>query len=83
MLPFQVNYEADFLLKNRDKTRSYKKAFEASRFEEKAVIISLLSDVATVIQTFLSTMRLSAIRKKSQKTINKYSITTTKNLQEA
>ena len=37
VLPFQVNYEADFLLKNRDKTRSYKKAFEASRFEEKAV----------------------------------------------
>ena len=53
VLPFQVNYEADFLLKNRDKTRSYKKAFEASRFEEKAVYISLLSDVATVYTNIL------------------------------
>lgn len=53
VLPFQVNYEADFLLKNRDKTRSYKKAFEASRFEEKAVYISLLCDVATVYTNIL------------------------------
>lgn len=53
VLPFQVNYEADFLLKNRDKTRGYKKVFEASQYEEKAVYISLLSDVAAVYTNIL------------------------------
>ncbi len=53
ILPFIVNYEADFLLKNRDKTRSIKKAYEASKFEEKAVYIALLSDVATVYTNIL------------------------------
>ena len=53
ILPFIVNYEADFLLKNRDKTRSTKKAYEASKFEEKAVYIALLSDVATVYTNIL------------------------------
>lgn len=48
-----ANYEADFLLKNRDKTRSEKKSYEASKFEEKAVYLSLLSDVATVYTNIL------------------------------
>ncbi len=53
ILPFMVNYEADFLLKNRDKTRSAKKAYEATKLEEKAIYISLLSDVATVYTNIL------------------------------
>lgn len=53
ILPFVANYEADFLLKNRDKTRSIKKAYEASQYEEKAIYISLLSDVATVYANIL------------------------------
>lgn len=53
ILPFMANYEADLLLKNRDKTRSEKKAFEASKFEEKSVYLSLLSDVATVYTNIL------------------------------
>lgn len=53
ILPFFMNYEADFLLKNRDKTRSAKKAYEASQYEEKAVYLALLSDVATVYTNIL------------------------------
>lgn len=53
ILPFMANYEADFLLKNRDKTRSEKKSYEASKFEEKAIYLSLLSDVATVYTNIL------------------------------
>lgn len=53
VLPFLLNYEADFLLKNRDKTRSAKKSYEAEKYEEKAVYISLLSDVATVYTNIL------------------------------
>lgn len=48
VLPFFANYEADFLLKNRDKTRSANKAYETSQEREKAVFIALLTDVATV-----------------------------------
>ena len=33
VLPFSVNYEPDFLLKNRDKTKSEKKAYEASKYD--------------------------------------------------
>lgn len=53
VLPFIANYEADFLLKNRDKTKSEKKSYEASKFEEKAVYLALLSDVATVYTNIL------------------------------
>ncbi len=53
ILPFIANYEADFLLKNRDKTGSAKKVYEASAFEEKSVYLSLLSDVATVYTNLL------------------------------
>lgn len=53
VLPFLLNYEADFLLKNRDKTRSAKKSYEAEKYEEKTVYISLLSDVATVYTNIL------------------------------
>lgn len=53
VLPFMANYEADFLLKNRDKTRSANKAYESQKYEEKAVYISLLTDVATVYTNIL------------------------------
>lgn len=53
VLPFIMNYEADFLLKNRDKTRSAKKNYEAIQYEEKAVYLALLSDVATVYTNIL------------------------------
>lgn len=53
ILPFMANYEADFLLKNRDKTKGTKKVYEASKFEEKTVYLSLLADVATVYTNIL------------------------------
>ena len=53
ILPFIANYEADFLLKNRDKTRSTQKTYEASIQEEKTTYLALLSDVATVYTNIL------------------------------
>lgn len=46
-VPFLANYEADVFLKNHDKTKSSKKAYESSKFQEKSIYISLASDVAT------------------------------------
>lgn len=49
LLPFYAQYEPDFLLKNRDKTNAAKKEYEAVKFDEKAVYISLASDVGPLI----------------------------------
>lgn len=46
-VPFVASYEADVFLKNHDKTKSSKKAYESSKFQEQSVYISLASDVAT------------------------------------
>lgn len=46
-VPFIASYEADVFLKNHDKTKSSKKAYESSKFQEQSVYISLASDVAT------------------------------------
>lgn len=53
ILPFIANYEADILLKNRDKTKSTKKSYEASKQDEKAIYIALLTDVATTYTNIL------------------------------
>lgn len=53
ILPFVASYEADFLLKNRDRTRAVKKSYEAAKYQEKAVYLALLSDVATVYTNIL------------------------------
>lgn len=45
--PVNASYEVDYLRKNRDKTESAKKLYKASEFEEKAVRIALISDVAS------------------------------------
>lgn len=47
ILPFSVNYEPDFLLKNRDKTRSKKYLFKSQVANQKGTYISLLTDVAS------------------------------------
>lgn len=44
-LPVMVNYEADLFLKNHDKTKSVKKSYEVSQFNEKAAYISVASNV--------------------------------------
>ena len=46
-LPALVNYEFDIFLKNRDKTKSAKKNYEASKFDERATYISVASAVGT------------------------------------
>lgn len=53
ILPFIVNYEADILLKNRDKTKSTKKIYEMSKNDEVSAYLTLLSDVATVYTNIL------------------------------
>ena len=53
ILPFIARYEADFLLKNMDKTRAVKKSYEAAKYKEKAIYLALLSDVATVYTNIL------------------------------
>ena len=53
ILPFMASYEADFLLKNRDKTKAVKKSYEAAQFREKSVYLVLLTDVATVYTNIL------------------------------
>lgn len=46
-VPFIASYEADIFLKNHDKTKSSKKAYHSSIFQEQSIYISLASDVAT------------------------------------
>ncbi len=46
--PMVINYEADIFLKNRDKTRSSKKMYEGSKFDERAAYISIVSAVGAV-----------------------------------
>ena len=58
VLPFIANYEADFLLKNRDKTKSVKKTYEMSKFDEQSAYLALLSDVATVYTNILESDKL-------------------------
>ncbi len=53
VLPFVASYEADFLLKNRDKTKAVKKSYEAAKFNEKTIYLALLSDVASVYTNIL------------------------------
>ncbi len=43
--PLLVNYEADIFLKNRDKTKSAKKSYEASKLDEKSLYITIASQV--------------------------------------
>lgn len=67
ILPFQANYEPDFLLKNRDKTKSAKKEYEAVKYDEKSVYISLASDVASAYINLLQYDKLIALQEDTVK----------------
>ena len=69
VLPFIANYEADFLLKNRDKTKSVQKTYEMSKFDEQSAYLALLSDVATVYTNILEYDKLI---KEQEKIVNNY-----------
>ena len=64
ILPFLANYEADFLLKNHDKTGSEKKNYEAEKFHEKSVYISLVSDIASAYVNIIKFDKLIEIQEK-------------------
>ena len=55
-LPIMVNYEADIFLKNRDKTKSVKKSYEASKINERAAYISIASAVGA---TYFNIIKLA------------------------
>lgn len=69
VLPFVASYEADFLLKNRDKTKSTKKTYEMSKFDEQSAYLALVSDVATVYTNILEYDKLIA---EQTKIVNNY-----------
>ena len=64
ILPFLVNYEADFLLKNRDKTKAEKKNYEIQKIYEQATYISLVSDLATIYLNLIKNDELIKIEEK-------------------
>ena len=70
VLPFVANYEVDFLLKNRDKTKSAKKTYEMSKFDEQSAYLALLTDVATVYTNILEYDKLID---EQEKIVNNYS----------
>ena len=53
ILPFRVNYEPDFLLKNKDKTKAKKKLYKAQLANQKSTYISLITDVANAYLNIL------------------------------
>ena len=69
VLPFMANYEADFLLKNKDKTKSATKTYEMSKFDEQSAYLALLSDVATVYTNILEYDKLI---EEQEKIVNNY-----------
>ena len=79
-VPFIASYEADVFLKNHDKTKSSKKSYEASKFEEKSVYISLATDVSTTYlniikfdkQISLQCQLVSIKEEKLRRQVNKF-----------
>jgi NodT family efflux transporter outer membrane factor (OMF) lipoprotein len=56
--PAMASYEVDLFLKNRDKTKSVKKLYEASKFDERSAYISVASAVGA---TYLNVVKLDKI----------------------
>lgn len=52
--PILINYEADIFLKNRDKTRSVKKLYEASQLDERSAYISIAAAVGSVYMNLVT-----------------------------
>lgn len=60
--PMMVSYEADIFLKNRDKTKSAKKAYEASKINERAAYISIASVVGATYFNIVKLDKLISIQ---------------------
>lgn len=61
-LPILVNYEIDIFLKNHDKTKSVKKLYEVSKFNEKAAYISVASEVGATYFNIVKLDKLISIQ---------------------
>lgn len=66
-VPVFASYELDLFLKNRDKTRSAKKNYEASLQDERAAHIAIVSAVGT---TYLNLVRLDKTIKLQQNIVD-------------
>lgn len=62
-LPVLVSYEADIFLKNHDKTKSVKKIYEMSKYNEKAVYIAVASQVGATYFNIVKLDKLIDIQK--------------------
>lgn len=62
--PINASYEVDYLRKNHDKTESAKKMYKATEYEEKAVRIALISDVASAYFSLIKIDKLIELQGK-------------------
>lgn len=61
--PLNVSYELDLFLKNRDKTRSVKKEWEKSKFDERASYIAISSAVGATYFNIIKADKLIELQK--------------------
>ena len=66
-LPIYASYEVDLFLKNRDKTKSTKKTYEASLQDERSAHISVASAVGT---TYLNIVQMDEMLKIQEEIVN-------------
>ena len=63
MIPMIASYEIDIFLKNHDKTKSVKKVYEASQFNEQAAYLSIASAVGATYYNIVKADKLIDIQK--------------------
>ena len=61
-IPMIASYEADIFLKNRDKTRSVKKIYEATQLQEKATYIAIVGQVGATYYNIVKLDKLIALQ---------------------
>lgn len=61
-VPITASYEADIFLKNHDKTKSVKKIYEMSKFNEKAIYIAIASQVGATYFNIVKLDKLISIQ---------------------
>lgn len=64
-MPIIASYEIDIFLKNRDKTRSVKKLYEASKLSERATYISIAAAVGTTYYNLVKTDELIELQEQT------------------
>ena len=63
IIPMIANYEIDIFLKNHDKTKSVRKVYEASKFNEQAAYLSIASAVGSTYYNIVKADKLIEIQK--------------------